>query len=86
MVSFGDSKHETVKPLQRILNLTPSKLALSAKCTIHDVTHRTSLTISSLCLFSILRQIFHQKFHPFFSRCQYPLIRHEVSQTSLIQS
>jgi len=38
MVSFGDSKHETVKPLQSLLGLIPLKLALSAKCTIHDVT------------------------------------------------
>lgn len=38
MVSFGDSKHEPVKPLQRLLDVTPLKLALSAKCTIHDVT------------------------------------------------
>src|SRR5690554_2562190 len=37
MVSFGDSKHEPVKPLQSLLNVTPFKLALSAKCTIHDV-------------------------------------------------
>ena len=38
MVSFGDSKHKPVKPLHRLLDVTPSKLALSAKCTIHDVT------------------------------------------------
>lgn len=37
MVSFGDSKHEPVKPLHRLLDVTPLKLALSAKCTIHDV-------------------------------------------------
>jgi hypothetical protein len=37
MVSFGDSKHEPVKPLQSLLNVTPLNLALSAKCTIHDV-------------------------------------------------
>ena len=37
MVSFGDSKHEPVKQLQRLLDVKPLKLALSAKCTIHDV-------------------------------------------------
>lgn len=37
MVSYGDSKYEPVKPLQSLLNVTPTKLALSAKCTIHDV-------------------------------------------------
>ncbi|MFW5804577.1 MAG: hypothetical protein ACOCWG_05050, partial [bacterium] len=37
MVSFGDSKHEPVKPLRRLLDVTPLILALSAKCTIHDV-------------------------------------------------
>jgi len=37
MVSFGDSKHETVKLPHRLLDVTPLKLALSAKCTIHDV-------------------------------------------------
>jgi hypothetical protein len=39
MVSFGDSKHEPVKPLQSLLDVTPLKLALSAKCTIHDVAN-----------------------------------------------
>jgi len=39
MVSFGDSKHEPVKPLHSLLDVTPLKLALSAKCTIHDVRH-----------------------------------------------
>ena len=42
MVSFGDSKHEPVKPLQSLLNVTTLKLALSAKCTIHDVRASTS--------------------------------------------
>lgn len=37
MVSFGASKHEPVEPLHRLLNVTTLKLALSAKCTIHDV-------------------------------------------------
>jgi hypothetical protein len=37
MVSFGDSKHEPVELLQSLLDVIPSKLALSAKCTIHDV-------------------------------------------------
>jgi len=37
MVSFGDSKHEPIEPLQSLLDVTPLKLALSAKCTIHDV-------------------------------------------------
>jgi hypothetical protein len=37
MVSFGDSKHEPVEPLHSLLDVTPLKLALSAKCTIHDV-------------------------------------------------
>jgi len=82
MVAFGDSKHEPVKPLQSLLDVTPSKLALSAKCTIHDVTHRTLFTFRFLYL--ILRQIFHQKSRPFFSRCQYHLIRYEVFQTFLI--
>ena len=36
-MSFGDSKHKPVKPLQSLLDVTPLKLALSAKCTIHDV-------------------------------------------------
>ena len=37
MVS-GDSKHEPVKPLHSLLDVTPLELALSAKCTIHDVS------------------------------------------------
>ena len=37
MVSFGDSKHKPVEPLQSLLDITPLKLAISAKCTIHDV-------------------------------------------------
>ena len=37
MVSFGDSKHEPVKPLHRLIDVTHLILALSAKCTIHDV-------------------------------------------------
>ena len=37
MVSFGDSKHEPVKPLHRLIDVTHMILALSAKCTIHDV-------------------------------------------------
>src|SRR5690554_1974154 len=37
MVSFGDSEHEPVKPLQCLLSVPPLKSALSAKCTIHDV-------------------------------------------------
>lgn len=37
MVSFGDSKHKPVKPLQSLLNVMPLKLALSAKCFIYDV-------------------------------------------------
>jgi hypothetical protein len=37
MVSFGDSKHESIEPLQSLLVVTPLKLTLSAKCTIHDV-------------------------------------------------
>ncbi len=37
MVSFGDSKNEPIKPLQSLFGVTPLKLALSAKCTIHDV-------------------------------------------------
>jgi hypothetical protein len=38
MVSVGDSKHETVKPLQSLLNAQPLKSAQSASCTIHAVT------------------------------------------------
>ena|SRR5690554_6903707 len=37
MVSFGDSKHEPVKPLHRLFDVTLLILALYAKCTIHDV-------------------------------------------------
>ncbi len=37
MVSFGDSKHRPVNPLQSLLELLPLKSALSAKCTIHAV-------------------------------------------------
>jgi len=33
MVSFGDSKHESVKPVQNALDATYLTLALSAKCT-----------------------------------------------------
>ena len=33
----GISKHQPVKPLYRLLDVTPSILALSAKCTIHAV-------------------------------------------------
>ncbi|MDI3521590.1 MAG: hypothetical protein PWR04_1578 [Anaerophaga sp.] len=36
-MSFGDSKYKLVKPLYRILDVTPSNVALSAKCAIHDV-------------------------------------------------
>jgi hypothetical protein len=38
MVSFGDLKHEPIKPLQSLLDVTPLILTLSAKCTIHDVS------------------------------------------------
>jgi hypothetical protein len=51
MVSFGDSKHETVKPLQSLLEVTPSKLALSAKCTIHDVVFSCFIKIMSFVSF-----------------------------------
>jgi len=37
MVSFGDSKHKTVKLLHRLIDVMPWNIALSAKCTIHDV-------------------------------------------------
>jgi hypothetical protein len=37
MVSFGELKHKTVKPLQSSLNVLPLKSALFAKCTIHAV-------------------------------------------------
>jgi hypothetical protein len=37
MVLFGDSKHEPVKPAHSLLDITPSKLVLSDKGTIHDV-------------------------------------------------
>jgi hypothetical protein len=47
MVSFGGSKREPVKLLQCLLNVTPFKLALSAKCTIHDIA-------VSLFLFQLL--------------------------------
>ena len=43
MVSFGDSKNKPVKPLHRLLDVKPLKLALYAKCTIHDVTAWCSL-------------------------------------------
>ena len=48
MVSFGDSKHKPVKPLHRLLYVTPLKLALSAKCTIHDVTNWPLFIINQL--------------------------------------
>jgi hypothetical protein len=48
MVSFGDSKHKPVKPLQCLLDVTPSILALSAKCTIHDVVR--SVFFAPVCL------------------------------------
>ena len=57
MVSFGDSKHEPVKSLHRLLDATPSILALSAKCTIHDVSvslfifQSVSLSFLLHCLF-----------------------------------
>ena len=52
MVSFGASKHEPVEPLQSLLDVMPLKLALSAKCTIHDVTTRTSLfSLSKFVIF-----------------------------------
>jgi hypothetical protein len=44
-----DSKHETIKPLQCLLDVTPFKLALPAKCTIHDVG--VSLVIVLLSLY-----------------------------------
>ncbi len=48
MVSFGDSKHEPVEPLQSLLDVTPLKLALSAKCTIRDVVR--SVFLAPACL------------------------------------
>jgi hypothetical protein len=39
MVSFGDSKHKPGQPIQRLFDVTPSILAQTAKCTIHDVTN-----------------------------------------------
>src|SRR5690554_2180673 len=48
MVSFGDSKLEPVEPPQCLLNVTPSNLALSAKCTIHDVRGWCLFIIHSL--------------------------------------
>lgn len=50
MVSFGDSKHKPVKPIQSLLGVTPSKLALFAKCTIHDVTNWPLFIISLLAI------------------------------------
>ena len=46
--TFGISKHFPVKPLQSLLNVTPLKLALSAKCFIYDVTTRTSFSFLSV--------------------------------------
>lgn len=46
MVSFGESKHKPVKPLQSLLDVIPLILALSAKCTIHDVVCWASFIIS----------------------------------------
>ena len=54
MVSFGDSKHETIKPLQSLLDVTPLKLALSAKCTIHDVCFRALLSSVLLCVWATI--------------------------------
>jgi hypothetical protein len=51
MVSFGDSKHEPVKPLQNLLDVTPLKLALSAKCTIHDVVCWALFIVRLLSIF-----------------------------------
>jgi hypothetical protein len=42
MVSFGDSKHEPFKLRKLLLDITPLKLALSAKYTIHDIVKRFS--------------------------------------------
>src|SRR5690554_8069702 len=50
MVSFGDSKHEPVKPLQSLLDVTLLKLALSAKCTIHDVVFSCFILSVSPCV------------------------------------
>jgi len=61
MVSFGDLKHEPVEPLQSLLDVTPLKLALSAKCTIHDVTAWGSIIyiiFLSICYyFSVFRAL-----------------------------
>ena len=51
--TFGITKHEPIKPLQSLLDVTPLKLALSAKCTIHDVTVWCSL-ISVISFFNLL--------------------------------
>ena len=50
MVSFGDSKHKPVKPLHRLLDVTPLKLTLSAKCTIHDVVCPCFLSAVCPCI------------------------------------
>ena len=49
--TFGISKHFTVKPLQCLLDVTPLKLALSAKCFIHDVTNWALLSFNGLRYF-----------------------------------
>lgn len=37
MVSFGDSKHNTVKPIKSLFYVIALILALSAKCLIHEM-------------------------------------------------
>ncbi len=41
MLSFGDSKHEPVKPLQSLLKVQSSDLAIYAKCTIRVIVWST---------------------------------------------
>jgi|GEM_PF-1770303 len=50
--TFGILKHEPVKPTQSLLDVMSLKLALSAKCTIHDVS--VSLFIFLIIILSFL--------------------------------
>jgi hypothetical protein len=49
MVSFGDSKHKPVKTPHRLLDVIAFKLALYAKCTIHDVVCPCFMSAVCLC-------------------------------------
>jgi hypothetical protein len=56
----GYAKHEPVKSLQNLLDVTPSKLALSAKCFIYRVTNWPLFIFNQLAINFALPRAFEQ--------------------------